>query len=45
MSLGALVAVGARVNHGDHRYTLLQGMRIYLDFVTHGVSPVRAATR
>jgi len=41
MTWGALMAVGARVNHGDHRYSLLQGMRIYLDFVTHGVTPRR----
>ena len=45
MTWGALMAVGARVNHGDHRYTLLQGMRIYLDFVTHGVAPARASPR
>lgn len=42
MTWGALMAVGARVTHGDGRYTLLQGMRIYLDFVTHGVTPKRA---
>ena len=39
MTWGALMAVGARVNHGDRRYTLLEGMRIYLDFVTRGVAP------
>lgn len=44
MTWGALMAVGARVNHGDRRYTLLEGMRIYLDFVTRGVAP-RAARR
>jgi TetR/AcrR family fatty acid metabolism transcriptional regulator len=39
MAWGALMAVGARVNHGDRRYTLLEGMRLYLDFVTRGVAP------
>jgi TetR/AcrR family fatty acid metabolism transcriptional regulator len=39
MAWGALMAVGARVNHGDRRYSLLEGMRLYLDFVTRGVAP------
>lgn len=45
MTWGALMAVGARVNHGDRRYTLLEGMRIYVDFMTHGVAPARGAAR
>ncbi|MET0594595.1 MAG: TetR family transcriptional regulator [Polyangiaceae bacterium] len=45
MTWGALMAVGARVNHGDRRYTLLEGMRIYVDFMTHGVAPMRGAAR
>lgn len=41
MTWGALMAVGARVHHGDHRYTLLEGTRLYLDFVTRGTGTRR----
>jgi AcrR family transcriptional regulator len=42
MAWGALIAVGARVHHGDRRYTLLDGMHQYVDFMTRGVAPLGA---
>jgi AcrR family transcriptional regulator len=42
MAWGALIAVGARVHHGDRRYKLLEGMQQYVDFVTSGVAPLSA---
>jgi AcrR family transcriptional regulator len=39
MSWGALMAVGARLAHGDDKYTMLEALRVYFDFVTHGVAP------
>jgi AcrR family transcriptional regulator len=42
MTWGALMAVGARLAHGDRRYTLARALRLYFDFVRHGTAP-RAA--
>lgn len=39
MTWGALVGVGARLDIGDNRYTSVQALRIYLDFVSHGLIP------
>jgi TetR/AcrR family transcriptional repressor of mexJK operon len=39
MSWGALMAVGARLAHGDGKYTMLEALRVYFDFVTHGTAP------
>jgi AcrR family transcriptional regulator len=38
MMWGALVAVGARLAHGDRRYSPADGLEIYLDFVTRGIA-------
>lgn len=39
MSWGALMAVAARLAHGDNRYTMIEALRVYFDFVTNGVAP------